>query len=94
MTALCPLGDVVESDQGEEEEAREEEAGETQIQVERVSPLVRVALGLLRMLDCDEEYCFILPSIGGGRARPIPSQKRWHLFIRDLKKQIGFKLFT
>ena len=77
---MCPLADVVVRDQGEEEEAREEEAGETQIQVERVSPLVRVALGLLRMLDCDEEYRYILPSIGGGRARPRPSQKQWHLF--------------
>ena len=91
---MCALEHVVVGDQGEEEEAREEEAGETQIQVERVSPLVRVALGLLRGLDCDEEYRYILPSIGGGRARPRPSQKQWHLFIRDLKKQIGFKLFT
>ena len=43
------LGDVVVRHQGEEEEARAEEAGETQTPVERVKVLW-VTLGLLRML--------------------------------------------
>ena len=52
-TVIRPLGDVVARHQGEEEEAREEEAGETQIPVERVS--LWVTLRLSRMLDRDEE---------------------------------------
>ena len=47
---LCLLGDVVVRHQGEEEEARAEEAGETQIPVERVMVSLWVTLGLLRML--------------------------------------------
>ena len=44
------LGDVVVRHQGEEEEARAEEAGETQTPVERVMVSLWVTLGLLRML--------------------------------------------
>ena len=44
------LGDVVVRHQGEEEEARAEEAGETQTPVERVKVSLWVTLGLLRML--------------------------------------------
>ena len=46
---LCLLGDVVVRHQGEEEEARAEEAGETQTPVERVMVSLWVTLGLLRM---------------------------------------------
>ena len=41
---------VVVRHQGEEEEARAEEAGETQTPVERVDLFLRVTLGLMRML--------------------------------------------
>ena len=74
MTALCPLGDVVESDQGEEEEAREEEAGETQTPIQRVNLLVLYTLGLFRMLDPEEELSYLL-DICGGRARARPSRE-------------------
>ena len=50
------LGDVVVRHQSEEEEARAEEAGGTQVPVERVMVSVWFTLGLLRMLSYDEEY--------------------------------------